>query len=515
MSAPETDSYAARRALAGDARPHDAAPPDDPAAGAAARDTMARDALALDGPRGSAPAVQVAGAAAAAADAARQAAAARPEASVRRRVLTLAWPAVLEQVLFTFVGLADVYIVGHLGAAAITGVGLGGQVTFLAFTIFAGLGVGSTALVARHVGAGEPDEVTRLAWQSLVVAAVCGALVTAIGLLFAEPIMQLFGADAEVIALGAAWLRVYALSLPLLSVLFIGNAVLRGAGDTRTPLIAMALVNVINVAVAWILVRVLGFGVVGSALGATLGQAAGGLLIGALLWRGRSGVRLAGNWSGLDLARIRRLVHIGLPASAEQLMLQLALATVAIVITHMGTAAYAAHIVTWRLSGIAFLPGWGFAVAANTLVGQELGRRDVARARRSGYVAFWLALAVMIGMGLPLFLFAEPLVAFMTTDPEVIRLGAIALRLAALAQAPMAASFVFSGSLRGAGDTRSTLIITGVSIWGVRLALAYLLGIVFGLGLPGVWLAIIGDFVARGLLFWARFHFGRWDTIRV
>jgi Na+-driven multidrug efflux pump len=183
--------------------------------------------------------------------------------SVRRHVLALAWPAVLEQVLFTFVGLVDVFIVGHLGAAAITGVGLGGQVLFVAMTLFTGLGVGSTTLVARYTGAHEPEEVTRIAWQSLVVAVLAGVLVSVGTFIFAEPIIQLVGGNAEVVALGAQWLRVYALSVPLLAILFVGNAVLRGAGDTRTPLMVMGLVNLVNVVVAWVLVRELGVGVMG------------------------------------------------------------------------------------------------------------------------------------------------------------------------------------------------------------------------------------------------------------
>jgi Na+-driven multidrug efflux pump len=173
------------------------------------------------------------------------------------------------------------------------------------------------------------------------------------------------------------------------------------------------------------------------------------------------------------------------------------------------------HVITWRLIGMAYLPGWGFAVAANTLVGQELGRRDPQRAMHAGYEAFYQALVVMIAIGIPIFFFAAPLVAIMTSDPEVIRAGTVSVQLSALMLAPMAGSFVFSGSLRGAGDTRTTLAITVISTWGVRVVLAYFLGLVLGWGLAGVWWAIVFDFAVRALLFWARFRFGRWHLIRI
>ena len=445
-----------------------------------------------------------------------------PAVSVRRQVWTLAWPAVLEQLLFALVGLVDAVIVGHLGPVAMTGVGLGGQVTFLAFAAFSGLGVGSTTLIARHTGAREPEEVNRLAWQSLMIAVVVGLAVAVFAWVAAEPAIRIFLDDPEVVALGALWLRVYAFSLPFLAVLTIGNAAMRGSGDTRTPLFAMILVNVINVGVAWTLVRILGVGIAGSAAGAMLGQIAGGVLVGALLWRGHAGIRLRAYVRGLDWSRLLRIFNVGLPASVEQLLLQGALMLLSGVIANMSTASYAAHIITWRISAIAFLPGWGFAVAATTLVGQELGRRDPQRAMTAGFVAFRMALLVMAIVGLPILLFPRELAQLLLLDSaevagnaDVIRIAAITLQIAALTQLPMAGSFVFSGSLRGAGDTRTTLAITVFSIWAVRLVMAYVLGVVLGLGLTGVWWGIFGDFTARALLFWVRFRFGKWQTIRV
>ncbi len=441
------------------------------------------------------------------------------QTSVTGRVLALAWPSVAEQTLVTLIGLVDAYIVGHLGAAALAGVGLGGQVLNLVAALFGAVGVGATALVARHSGAQEPEEAIRLAWQSVLLAGTLGLAAAAAGWFLAEPMLRWLGAAPDVVTAGTAWLRTVAPSFAFIGVLLVGNAVLRGAGDTRAPLGVMLVVNVVNVAVAWTLTRGLfglpNLGVVGTGLGAASGQIVGGLLVLGMLLRGRGALRLGWRVPRPDRARLGRLLNIGLPAGAEQVLLQVALLNLAGIITQFGTAAYAAHSIGLRITALSFLPGWGFSVAATTLVGQALGARDPERARQSTYVAFWMALAVMSAMGAFLFLFERPILGFFTTDPAVLAAGAIVIRTAALEQPLLAASFVFSGALRGAGDTRTTMLITVASIWGLRLVAAYGLGLALGLGIFGAWLAVGIDFGFRAFMFWRRFESGRWLTLKV
>jgi putative MATE family efflux protein len=436
-----------------------------------------------------------------------------------RRVFTLAWPAVLEQVLAVMISLVDTFIVGHLGAAALAGVGLGGQLLNLSISLLGTVGVGSTALVARHIGAGEPDKAARIGRQSIMLATAIGVMMSLAGYIFAPQIIIVLGGEPDVVQLGSQYLRIVACSFVLIAILLIGNAVLRGAGDTRTPMTVMAIVNVINIVIAWTLTQgVAGLprlGVVGTGLGAALGQGLGGLIVLTVLIRGRGSLRLGWPFRRPDRGSIRRILNIGLPAGAEQLMLQIALTSATALIANFGTAAYAAHQICWRIVSLSYLPGWGFAVAATTLVGQELGARRPLRALQSGYVAFRAALLLMSTMGILLFLFDADMVRLFSDDPQVVRQGAEVVRIAALLQPLMAASFVFSGSLRGAGDTRTTLAITLGSVWGLRIAITYWLGYALGLGLLGAWLAIGADFAFRAILFWRRFRSGRWQTIRV
>ncbi len=439
--------------------------------------------------------------------------------TVTHRVLSLAWPSVMEQSLVTLIGLVDAYIVGHLGAVALAGVGLGGQVLNLTAALFTAVGVGATALIARHVGAGEPEEANQLARQAMLLALALGLAAAVVGVALARPIMQVFGAASEVVEAGADWLRVVAPSFATLGVLLVGTAALRGGGDTRTPLLVMVLVNIVNVVIAWALTRGLWglprLGVVGTGLGAAAGQFAGGLAVLVLLFSGRGALKLGWRLPRPDLARLKRILNIGLPAGAEQILLQVALVNLAIVIAKFGTADYAAHQIGLRIAAVSFLPGWGFSVAATTLVGQELGAGRPERARQATYTSFWLALGVMTTMAVLLFVGNDFILRLFTSDEAVIAAGKVVITTSAFVQPLMAASFVFSGALRGAGDTRATMVITVVSIWGLRLAAAYGLGVVLGLGLFGAWLAIGLDFAFRAALFWMRFRSGRWEGVKV
>ncbi len=436
-----------------------------------------------------------------------------------QRMWTLAWPAVMEQTLAMLVGLVDTYIVGHLGTASLAGVGLGSQLLNLSIALLGAVGVGSTALVARHIGAEEREEAVRLGRQSILLAAAIGLTMGGLVFIFAPQMLTALGGEPDVVHQGSLYLRVLSPAFVLIAILLIGNAVLRGAGDTRTPMLVMLMVNFINTTVAWTLTQGTAglprLGVTGTGLGAALGQGLGGLVVLTLLIRGRGGLALGWPFRTPDFHRIWRILKIGLPAGAEQTMLQLALLSATTIIARFGTEAYAAHQVTWRIVSLSFLPGWGFAVAATTLVGQELGARNPQRAMQSGYMAFRAALMLMTGLGVFLFLFDTALIRLFSTDPKVIQLGAMTVRVAALIQPLLAASFVFSGSLRGAGDTRTTLFITMCSVWGLRLVTTYLLGVQLGLGLLGAWLAIGVDFGFRALMFWQRFRSGRWQMIKV
>jgi putative MATE family efflux protein len=433
-----------------------------------------------------------------------------------RQVLGLAWPAVVEQILIVGVDLTDLFIVGHLGAVALSAVGLTGQVVLLAIAFFSAIGVGCLALIARQIGAGAHAEAGRILQQSILVAAALGTLAGLGMAVFAPDILRGLGAEPDVVSLGVPFMRLVALSLPLLAIAFVANSAMRAAGDTRTPMQLTSLQLIVNAALGLFLVygpphlSVVGVGVATSVARGALGLAAMGLL-----WRGRSGLRLASHDWKPDRDRLWRVLRVGLPAGVEQMLMQFALVSVTVVITNLGTVQYAAHNVSLRIMSLSYLPGWGFAVAASTLVGQGLGANDPRRAEAGAYAALRLAISVMLVVGAALYVLAEPIARIFTNDAGVIAASISAIHVAALSQPIMATSFVFVHSLRGAGDTRTVLAITSASIWTVRLGVAYVGAHVLGWGLAGAWLGLPADFAVRALCGWARFRGGKWQKVKV
>ena len=449
------------------------------------------------------------------------------ENSLRRQVLRLALPAVGEQFLNMLVGLADVYLVGHMTASAVSklgygpaeglaGVGLANYIVWIITTIFMAGAVGSTALIARATGANEHGEANNILRQSLLLGAVIGTIGLLLMYFTAGPAMQLFGAAPEVAALGKSVLHISAVSMPLAGIMFVLNAALRGAGDTKTPLLIMILVNGLNMVISWLLVSgYLGFptlGVAGAAWGSTISRMVGGIVVVGLLIRGCGSLRL-------DLLprphanTLLRILRIGLPTGVEMLAFQSALVIYARFVTGLGTVPYAAHNTVITAESISFLPGLGFAVAATTLVGQSLGAEDPQRARRSGHEAYIQSAVFMGIMGVLFVVVPEFFLSLLVDDPEVVAAGVLPLRLVGIIQPLLAANFVYAGALRGAGDTRWPLIIKLVSPWLVRLPLA--IWLIPRYGLTGAWIAMSIDLALQGVLAWWRFRGSAWERIKV
>jgi MATE family multidrug resistance protein len=440
-------------------------------------------------------------------------------ATIRRDVLRLALPAMGEQLLSMMVGIVDTFLVGHLGAAPLAAVGLANQWIFLATTLFGAIATGSTALIARFIGARSPGEADQVLRQSMIVGALIGALATALGFSLARPAVLLLGAPSDVIDLSTSYLRIVSTIFFFSTLMFIGNASLRGAGDTRTPLYVMLVVNVLNVVVAWTAIHgafgLPKLGVAGSAMGAATGRFAGGLLVIGILLRGRAGIRLRLKGLRPDADMIRRILRVGLPTGLEQMLFRTGQMFFARILAELGTVAYAANQVAINGWSLSFMPGFGFALAATTLVGQGLGAADPDAAQQRGYSAFWMGAGLMTVIGLAFVLFPARIVGFFTAEPEVIAVGTMPLRVVGLIQPLLAASMVFAGALRGAGDTRYPMIVTGGAIWLVRLPLAYLFALVLDAGLAGAWTAMALDMVLRGILNFLRFRSGRWKTLQI
>ncbi len=439
----------------------------------------------------------------------------------RRRIVTLAWPAIVENLLHSIVGIVDTAMVGRLGAEALAATGLGNQISMLGLTVFSALSIGSTALVARYIGANESSTASDVARQSLVLGLFVSGTVMITFLLTARGLLGLLfsQSEVEVLNMASAYVRIVSLAMVLNYFLIVINAILRGAGDTKTPLRITALVNVINVVANAIFIYGLGpipaLGVVGAAIGTAIAQGSGGIMALVVLFRHPVlRVRMADSFKP-DRTVIRRIANVGVPAGIEQGMMRIAQLVYTMIVSSLGTVSYAAHQVALNAESLSFMPGAGFATASTTMMGQNLGANRPAEAEASGRIARNLGTLVMSVMGVIFLIIPGPIVRIFSNDPEVIRLATACLRLVAISQPALATWMILAGGLRGAGDTRAILKVVIVGLVFVRVGLAYLLAIKLNCGLLGAWVAMVVDLFVRGFLIQRRFDKGEWKLLKV
>jgi len=435
----------------------------------------------------------------------------------------MAWPVIVQQVSFTMVQLVDTLLVGHLGKDALAGVGLGSIVFWIPQSGIFAVGVGAVAVAARNVGAGQRERASVTAAMALMMGLAWGVLLALVMALAADPLLRVMGAEPAARSEGVTWMRAASIGFPLTAMLYVGNASLQGAGDTRTPMIIMLVVNLVNAVVAYTLINGPGpfpeLRVLGSGLGATSAGVSGAALVLLALAAGRGGLQLQPVAAFRpDAGEMKRILNIGLPAGLENLQFNLAFMVYTRIIASLGSAALAAHRVALSVEGLAFNPGFALGVAAATLVGQSLGAQRPDLAERSAKIALLWALVIMTSMGIVLMVFGEPITSLFVSGEdadEVVDIGRQLLFIFGFALPAMAASQTLAGGLRGAGDTRAVLAIGVFGIWVVRLLPAYLLAIVLGFDAPGAWLAAVLDINSRGLLVWLRFRRGKWKAIKV
>lgn len=441
-------------------------------------------------------------------------------AQLRKAVVTLAWPAIIEFSLVTLIGVVNMIMVGRVGAGAVAAIGICNQPLFLAQAIFQALTVGSTAIVARHIGAGETAQATDAARQSVVLTAVLSVFATAPFLLWGEQIVTWMGAKPEVIPLATSYIRIVGGGMFFTVVGIVVSAILRGAGDTVTPMRVNSIANIVNVVAG--LGLIFGYfglpalGVAGAAWGAFIARGVGTVLFLWVLYGGRCSLPLSLRQSHrLTSAMVVRLVKVGLPAALEQFVMRGGQVLFSRLIASLGTFATAAHQIAVSAESLAYTPAQALGVASTTLVGQNLGAGQPEIAERTGRETLRIGLMIMVGMGLIVFVFTDPILRLYTNEPEVLRMARGCMRLFAIALPGMALYFVLVGALRGAGDTKWPLYVSIAGIWCVRLVIGNLLAIRLGLGLPGAWIAMVLDHWSRGIVCYLRFKSGGWKRAKV
>lgn len=476
---------------------------------------------------------------------------------VGRKVFRLAWPAIAENALQTLLGIVDTAVVARLGTAALSGVGASQQLIWVLTTGLIAVSMGTTVLIARFTGAQQPERANAVLKQSLMLAAVVGILLAPVGF-FAQDLMNMLGLTSAAAREGATYLSITLFAAVLIVIMFVAGAALRGAGDAKTPMYVTGFINIINAVLAvelvfggakaggWLsglvsifvpgaqievpgLTWIPEMGVAGAAWAAVIARTIGSIILLSFFLMPKSALQFwrGGSWRP-NLSLIGRILKVGVPAALEQMLMSIGILVYSFLVIGMGEVIFATSRLALNAVFLSQMPGFGFSMAATTLVGQSLGARQPERAKLGSQLATRSALIWMSVMGVAFFFFGEQILRIFTDDPELLRLGNEAMMVIAFSQPPLALAFVLAGSLRGAGDVRFPMVVTTVAVWLVRLPTGAFLGLNvvcipftsvcmpgLGWGLPGIYAALIVEASFRAILMYRRFKAGKWQSMKV
>lgn len=440
---------------------------------------------------------------------------------IRREIRYLAFPAIGEMMLHMIVGMSDVAFVGRLGASELAAIGIATNILFTVIFVFAAIGIGATAIVARYFGAGDPIKANYVAGQAFTMGLIIAICIGGLGFFFAESLTSVFSNDPEVVRHGTAYLEVTAVPAVFMLVFFVMRGIVIGSGNTKLPLFLAIIATILNVVGNYVLIfGKWGFpalGVAGAAWATSFSLSFASILLIITLFSGKIRVQL--NWGTIikpDVQTMKRILRVSIPAQLEELMKGGGNLLVTLIISlNLGALAYAAHTVSLSVESLSYMPGVGFAIATTALVGQTLGAKLHAQAEQVGWEAFKMTGALMAVFGVVFLLFSEPIARLFTNDPNVIPIASLIIKIAAIEQPFMALEFVLAGALRGAGDTRWALYITLFGNWCVRIPGMLLVLLVFNGGIYSVWIVFILDWIIRASIAMWRFRSGKWKLIDV
>ncbi|MEW6027174.1 MAG: MATE family efflux transporter [Planctomycetota bacterium] len=439
--------------------------------------------------------------------------------SVRRAVVHLAWPVMLQHLLMSVMFLSDTIMLGWYSQSALAAVGLSGPITMMIRLTLMCIPISATAMVARSVGEQDATKTGANAVTALTVAVILGGIISLFGAALAGNIIALFTKPSSGLYKEAVTYLSITLSAFVMNYLFfVSTAILRGAGDTRTPLMVTIFANCLNIIGDYILIYgKLGFpemGVKGAAISTFGTSVIEGLILFSFLFSSKSAVRLSFRSFWLvNKTTVKTLLQIALPAALEPMITHLGGLLFLKIVSGLGQASLATHHVILRIESLSFMPGMGLSVATGALVGQYLGARRVDLAGQTCRQSIRFALMIMGLLGLVFLLFPSPVISVFTGDADVRMLGVLCLMIAAVEQPFLGYAMIHQGTFRGAGDTAIPLYINFIGVWLIRLPIAFVFANVFHWGLAGAWLTMPIDWLVRAVVYNIIFRTGRWQKI--
>ena len=434
-----------------------------------------------------------------------------------KNIFQITLPAVFDLLAQTLIMALDMKMVSSLGPSAISSVGVGTAGMYALIPALIAVATGTTALLSRAYGADNKVDGKKAFAQSFFIAVPLGIILTIIFLLFSEQIINLVG-NAKDMNLSDAILyqNMTVIGFPFLGVSIATFYAFRAMGENKIPMIGNTLALVLKVILNFLLVYLFKWGIFGAALSTTLTRLFSAIFsIYLVFWSKKNWISLELKDLKFDYFTSKRILKVGIPAAVEQLGLRIGMLIFEMMVISLGNLSYAAHKITLTAESISFNLGFAFSFAASALVGQELGKGSSQKALKNGYICTIIAMIVMSTFGLLFFIIPQFLVSLFTKDKDVIELATMALKIVSICQPFSGASMVLAGALRGAGDTKSVLLITYLGIFLIRIPITYLFLDVLNLGLAGAWIVMTIDLAIRSSLAFYIFRRGKWKYLQV
>jgi putative MATE family efflux protein len=441
------------------------------------------------------------------------------EGSLRRAILLLAIPMVLEMVMESLFAIVDVFWVAHLGADAIATVGLTESVLMLVYCGAMGLSMAATAMVARRIGEKDADGAAVAAVQGIIVGVVAAVAIGIAGSIFAPELLGIMGASRDVIATGQRYASILLGASISIVLLFLNNGVFRGAGDAAIAMRVLWLSNFINLVLDPCFIFGLGpfprLGVTGAAVSTTIGRSIGVLFQFWILFRGTGRVKILSHHIRVQWDVMKRIIRVAFNGMFQYSIGQTSWMVLVRIVSTFGSAAVAGYTVAIRIIIFVILPSWGLASAAATLVGQNLGAAKPDRAERSVWLTGFYNMLFLGAVAVVFIIFPEPIIRLFTDDPEVIPIGVDCLRIVSYGNLAYAYGMVMVQSFNGAGDTFTPTMVNIFGYWLFQIPVAYFLAFRTLLGPKGMFAAIPIAETAIAILGVILFRQGRWKKKKI
>ena len=439
--------------------------------------------------------------------------------SVKRAIFLLSVPMILEMSMESLFAVVDAYFVGQVSVDALATLGLTESVMFIVYSLAIGLSMAVTAMVARRIGEKDAKGAAIVSVQSIYLAIAIALIVAVPGYIFAEDILRLMGGEDRMIDSGLGYTQVMLGGNLTAMLLFLLNAIFRGAGNASLAMYSLWLANGINIVLDPCLILGLGpfpeLGVAGAAIATNIGRGTGVLFQLIILFGGRSLIPMRGSSFRLDLPVMKKLFWVSLGGMGQYLVNSASWIFLVRIIALFGSAAVAGYTIAIRIIIFTILPSWGMANAAATLVGQNLGAGKPDRSEKSVWLAAFYNMVFLLGVGIVFALGAEFFIKIFNQEPDVVKIGVQSLQVLCASYVFFAYGMVVIQAFNGAGDTRTPLVLSVICLWILQIPMAYTLAISWDWGPLGVFVSIAISQSIMTLIAIALFRKGRWKKVSV